>query len=96
MVLMAIVHDRCVYCPFQYEPRHEKTVFAYAITAKLIRFFVFATLLIQFLYFLYTRFPASSHRLRLHSPVCVGPGQEPQIPCFSQRGPYSSVQRFTY
>ena len=38
------------------------------------------------LYFLYTKFQASSHLLWLYSPVCVGPGQKPRRPVFSQRG----------
>ena len=58
----------------QYEPRHEKkkktrlfayaktkTQISFAITAKLISVFVFATRIVQSLYFLYTKFQASSH-----------------------------------
>ena len=32
------------------------------------------------------KFQASSHLLWLYSPVCVGPGQKPRRPVFSQRG----------
>ena len=56
-----------------YEPRHEKTKrFAYAktkmqisfaVTAKLISTFVFATWMVQSLYFLNPNFQASSHLL---------------------------------
>ena len=57
-----------------------------AVTAKLISAFVFATRLVQSLYFLNPKFQASSHRLWLYSLVCVGPGRKPQRPVFSQRG----------
>ena len=53
---------------------------------KLISVFVFATRILQFLYFLNPKFQASSHLLWLYSPVCVGPGQKPRRPVFSQRG----------
>ena len=39
--------------------------------------FVFATRIVQFLYFIDPKFPASNHLLRLYSPVCVGPGRNP-------------------
>ena len=39
-------------------------------------------------FFLNPKFQASSHLLWLYSPVCVGPGQKPQRPVFSQRGSY--------
>ena len=51
---------------------------SFAVTAKLICAFVFATCLVQFLYFLNTKFQASSHLLWLHSPVCVRPGRKPE------------------
>ena len=78
------------------EPRHEKTVFfayaktktqiSFAVTAKLISTFVFATRIVQSLYFLNPKFQASSHLLGLYSLVCVGPGLKPRGPVFSQRG----------
>ena len=77
------------------EPRHEKTGFlhvrkpktqiSFAVTAKLISAFVFATRIVQSLYFLYTNFQASSHLVWLYRPVCVGPGQKTRRPVFSQR-----------
>ena len=45
-----------------------------SITTQLISAFVFATQIVQFLYFLNAKFQASSHLLQLYSPVCVGPG----------------------
>ena len=42
------------------------------ITAKLISAFLFATRTVQSLYFLYTKFQASSHLPWLYSPVYVG------------------------
>ena len=81
-----------------YEPRYEKNrLFAYAktktqisfaVTAKLISAFVFTIRIVQSLYFLYPEFQVSSHLLWRYSPVCVGPGQKPRRPVFSQRGSY--------
>ena len=42
------------------------------------RAFVFATLIVQSLYFLNPKFQGSSHLLLLYSPVCVGPGPTPK------------------
>ena len=85
---------------FEFEPRREKTVFfayaktktqiSFAVTAKLISAFVFATRIVQFLYFLNPKFQASSHLMWLYSPVCVGPGRKPRRPVFSQRGSFVS------
>ena len=49
---------------------------AFAVTAKLISTFVFTTQIVQSLFFLNPKFPASSH-LCLCSSVCVGPVWEP-------------------
>ena len=58
--------------------------------------FVFATRLVQSLYFLYTQFQASSHLVWLYSPVCVGPGRKPEDR-FSHNeahiGPYTFLKR---
>ena len=48
--------------------------------------FVFATRIVQSLYFLNLKFQASSHLLWLYSLVCVGTGQKTRKPVFSQRG----------
>ena len=50
-----------------------KTQISFAVTAKLISAFVFATQIVQFLYFLNPEFPVSSHLLCLYSWVCVEP-----------------------
>ena len=60
-----------------------------AVTAKLISAFVFATQIVQSLYFLSPKIQASSHLLWLYSPVCVGPGRKPRRPVFSERGSYN-------
>ena len=65
-----------------------KTQISFAVTAKLISAFVFATRIVQSLYFLNPEFQASSHLLWLYSPVCVGPGLKPRRPVFSQRGSF--------
>ena len=45
--------------------------------AKLISAFVFATWIVQFLFYLNPKFQASSSVLCLYRPVCVGPVQKP-------------------
>ena len=60
----------------------------WCITAKLISAFVSATRIVKSLYFLNPKFQASSHLLWLHRPVCVGPGQKPRRPVFSQGGSF--------
>ena len=54
-----------------------------AVTALLISAFVFATHIVQSLFFLNPKFQASSYLLWLHSLVCVGPGRKPRRPVFS-------------
>ena len=62
---------------------------SFVVTAKPISAFIFATLIVEFLYFLYTKFQASSHLVWLYSLVCVGPGRKPRRPIFSQRDSYN-------
>ena len=84
-----------------YEPHREKTGFSpktkaqisFAVTAKLISAFVFATRIVYFLFFLYPKLQASSLLLRLYRPVCVGPGRKPRRPVFSRRGSYEMFGR---
>ena len=54
-----------------------KAQISFTVTAKLISAFVFATLIVQFLYFLNPKFSVSSILLCLYSPVCVGPVWKP-------------------
>ena len=65
-----------------------KAQISFAVTAKLISAFVFATRIVYFPFFLYPKFQASSLLLRLYSPVCVGPCRKPRRPVFSRRGSY--------
>ena len=68
-----------------------------ALTTQLISAFVFATQIVQSLYYLNLKFQASSHLLWLHSPICVGPGRKPQRPVFSQLGSNQTKQsRFSH
>ena len=60
--------------PFAYAKT--KTQISCSVTAQLIIAFVFAIRVVQSLYFLNPKFQASSHLLRLCSPVCVGSGQK--------------------
>ena len=55
-----------------------KTQISFAVTAKLISAFVFATQIERFLFFLNPKVQASSYLLWLYSPVCVGPGRNPE------------------
>ena len=55
----------------------KKTQISFAVTAKLISAFVFASRIVQSLYSLNPEFQASSHLPWLYSPVCVGPGLKP-------------------
>ena len=70
---LALKLQNCQFHQFSlFEPRCKKNVFfAYAITAKLISAFVFATLITQSFYYLNSKFQASSYLLWLYSPVCV-------------------------
>ena len=61
-----------------------KTQISFAVTAKLISAFVFATWIVQYLIFLYPKFQVSSHLVWLYSSICVGPGRKPRRPVFSQ------------
>ena len=54
---------------------------------------VFATRIVQSLYFLNLKFQASSHLLWLYSPVCVGPGRKSRRPVFSERGSYNNREK---
>ena len=85
----------------KYEPHREKTGFLpmrkqrrRSASAKLISAFVFATRIVQFLFYLNPKFhlnpkfQASSSFLSLYRPVCVGPGRKPRRPVFSRRGSY--------
>ena len=53
------------------------TITMFTVTVKLISAFVFATLIVQFLYFQNLKFPVSSHLLCLYNLVCVRPVQKP-------------------
>ena len=55
-----------------------KTQISFAVTAKLISAFVFATWIVHSLFFLNPKFQACSNLLWLYSPVCVGPGRKPK------------------
>ena len=67
-----------------------KTQISFAVTAKLISVFVFATRIVQSLYFLNPKFRASSHLQWLSSLVCVGPGRNPRRLVFWRRGPINT------
>ena len=55
--------------------------------------FVFATQIVQSLYFLNPKIQASRQILWLYSQFCVGPGWKPRRPVFSQRGSFNDMYR---
>ena len=59
-----------------------KTQISFAVTAKLISTFVFATWIVLTLN---TKFHVFSHLVWLYSPVCVRHGRKPRRQVFSQR-----------
>ena len=63
---------------FAYAKTKRQIRFAVTVTAKLISAFVFATRIVQSLYFLNPKFQASSYLLWLYSPVCIGPVRKPE------------------
>ena len=76
---------------------HFFSIFAYAKTKTQISFavihvFVFATRIVQSLYFLNPDFQASSYLLWLYSPVCVGHGRKPRRPVFSRCGSFVVIK----
>ena len=82
MTLRFLSHEKKVI----YEPPHGKTNNLHrrkqrrrsaSRSAKLISAFVFATRIVQFLFYLNTKFQASSSFLCLCRPVCVGPVRNP-------------------
>ena len=54
-----------------------KTQISFAVTAKLISAFVFATRIVELLFYLNPKFHASSAFLCLYRSVCVGPVRKP-------------------
>ena len=69
-----------------------KTQISFAVTAKLIIAFVFATRIAQFFFFPNPKFPAFSHLLYLCSSVCVGPVRKPHC-WFSHETAHLSVRQ---
>ena len=53
-----------------------KTQIKFAVTAKLISVFVFATRIVQFLFYLNQKFQDSSSFLRQYRLICVGHGRK--------------------
>ena len=59
-----------------------------AVTAQLISVFVFATQIVQSLFYLHPKFQVSSQLLQMHRPVYVRPGRIPQKLVFLRHGSY--------
>ena len=86
------------------EPHYEKTGILLmrkqrrcAVPAQLISAFIFARQTEQLLFFLNTKFQASSSLLCLYRLICVRPGRKPQRPIFSRRSTRSGVdEKFVY
>ena len=71
-------------CPYA----ETKAQISFAVAAKLISAFVFATRIVQSHFFLNTKLQDSNHFLYLYSPVCVRSGQKSRRPVFSQQGSF--------
>ena len=65
-------------------------------TAKLISAFVFATRIVQFLFYLNLKFQAYSSFLCLYRPVCVGPVRKPHCWFSPRGGSYSHIRSTQY
>ena len=59
-----------------------------AVIAQLISAFIFATRIVQFIFFLNLKFQAFSHLQWLYMPVCVKPGRKSRKPVLSRRGSF--------
>ena len=70
-----------------------KTQISCAATSQLISAFLFATQIVQSLYFPNPKFQATSYLQWLYSPVCVRPGQKPRKPALSHKAHMSLVMR---
>ena len=73
-----------------------KAQISFAVTAKLISAFVFATRIVQFLFYLNPKFQASSSFLCLYRSVCVGPVRKPHCWFSHEAAHISVVGRFSY
>ena len=68
---------------------------SFAVTAKLISTFVFATRIVQSLYFPNKKFHASSCLLLPCSPICVRPSRKPHC-WFSHEAAHLATTLFSY
>ena len=81
---MPICNDSVAYEPphgksnnLHRQKQRRRSASSFAVTANLISAFVFATRIVQFLFYLNPKFQASSSFLCLYRPVCVGPVRKP-------------------
>ena len=65
-----------------------KVQISFAVTAKMISAFVFATQIVQCLLYIQPKFYDSSFLPWVYRPVCVGPGRKSRRSVFSCRGSY--------
>ena len=82
------------------EPRHEKTghrlretktQISFAVTAKLISAFVFASRIVQFLLYLYPKSQDSNFLLRLYRSVCVARDRNSRKPVSHVAAHFSNI-----
>ena len=92
-IMSRIYLSRVVRKPFFFAYATTKMQISFAITAKLISAFVFATWIVQSLFYLNPKFKASRHLVWSYSPDCVGPGRKPRRLVFSQRGSFKGQLR---
>ena len=82
ILLHSVLFSSVIICAASWENQQSayaktKAQISFAVTAKLIIAFVFATRIVQLLYFLNPKFRASSQLLCLYSSVFVEPVQKP-------------------
>ena len=76
--------EKTGFLPMPFAYAKTKAQISFAVTAKLISAFVFATRIVNFLFFLNPKFKVSNHPLRLYRRVWVGPGRKSRSPVFSR------------
>ena len=93
---MGPCHEKTKFVCFAYAKR--KAQISCAVTAQLISAFVFATRIVQFLFYLNPKFQASSSFLCLYRLVCVKPVRKPHCWFFHEAAQISIkfISRFRY
>ena len=71
----------------------KQTQISFAVTVKLISAYVFATRIVQFVYFMKSKFPVSNDLLCMYSSVCDEPVRKPHC-WFSHEAAHADLDLF--